>query len=365
MKIVVIGTRGIPHIQGGVETHCEELYPRLVAKGCEVTVVCRSCYVDETNRTTSYKGVKLHNLYAPRKKSLEAIVHTFLGVCYARRVGADMVHSHAVGPSIVVPFARLLGLKVVMTHHGPDYERKKWNAVARRIIKLGERWGVTCANRIIVISSVINEIIKKEYQRTDAHLIYNGTPVPRKSKSTDYLQQLNLTPRKYVIALGRFVPEKGFDGLIDAYVQSNLSAGGIRLVIAGDADHEDEFSLALKSKARHNGVVLTGFVRGEQLNQLMTNAALFVLPSSHEGLPISLLEAMSYGLPVLVSDIPANKEVGLSPEDYFPCGDWGVLSTRLTDKVSKGGGEVQYDLSKYDWDYIAGQVYNVYKELVG
>lgn len=363
MKIVVIGTRGIPHIQGGVETHCEELYPHLVEKGCEVTVVRRSCYVDDNNRISEYKGVKLHDVYAPRKKSIEAIVHTFLAMCYARRVGADVVHCHAVGPSIVVPFGRLLGLKVVMTHHGPDYDRKKWNALAKGVIKLGERWGVTFANRVIVISNVINDIIKKEYYRMDGRLIYNGTPFPVKSTSTSALQKWGITPGKYIVALGRFVPEKGFDGLVEAYVQSSLAAQGIRLVIAGDADHEDEYSKRLKELARSNQVVLTGFIRGEQLNQLMANAALFVLPSFHEGLPISLLEAMSYELPVLVSDIPANKEVGLASADYFPCGDWALLADLLQAKAASPGS-VQYDLSMYDWEYIAGQVYDVYKEVV-
>lgn len=363
MKIVVIGTRGIPHIQGGVETHCEELYPRLVAKGCEVIIVRRSCYVSDANHITTYRGVKLCDLYAPRRKSIEAFVHTFLAVCYARHVGADVVHCHAVGPSIMIPLARLLGLKIVMTHHGPDYDRKKWGKIARAVLKLGERWGVSYANRVIVISNVINEILKREYHRMDASLIYNGTSMPIKSIAIDYLYQLGVQPQKYILALGRFVAEKGFDGLIDAYVRSGLQQRGIQLVIAGDADHEDEYSRSLKKQADLHQVVLTGFIRGEQLNQLMTNASLFVLPSFHEGLPISLLEAMSYDLPVLVSDIPANKEVGLSKECYFPCGDWAALSESLSLNV-EGNKRIQYNLSKYDWEYIADQVYEVYKEVM-
>ncbi len=364
MKIIVIGIRGIPLIQGGVETHSEELYPRLVRKGCEVTVLRRSCYVTEENRISSYKDVKLHDLYAPRTKSFEAIIHTFLGICYARRVGADLVHCHAIGPSIVIPFARLLGLKVVMTHHGPDYERKKWSPLARRILRQGERWGVKYANKVIVISQVINQLITTKYHRTDGHLIYNGTPRPEKNTSTNCIDQFHLEPQKYIVALGRFVPEKGFDGLIEAYTRSQLRKCGIRLVLAGDADHEDEYSRRLKQQARDHGVILTGFIRGAQLNQLMTHAGLFVLPSFHEGLPISLLEAMSYGLPVLVSDIPANKEVGLPSTDYFPCGDWNALETNLQMKFQKGDAAVEYDLSKYDWDYITDQVYEVYKEVV-
>lgn len=368
MKVVVIGTRGIPRIQGGVETHCEELYPRLARLGCDVTVVRRSCYVTDDNREATFQGVQLKDIYAPRKKSIEAIVHTFLGVLYARKVGADVVHCHAVGPSIVVPFARLLGLKVVMTHHGPDYDRRKWGALAKAIIKTGERWGVKFANQVIVISHVIDQIIRTEYNRTDAHLIYNGTTRPLKTSRTDYLKKMGLEPRRYIMTLGRFVEEKGFDGLIRAYAHASLK--GYSLVIAGDADHENSYSQRLKALARHHEVVLTGFITGEPLNQLMTHAALFVLPSFHEGLPISLLEAMSYDLPVLVSDIPANKEIGLPVDDYFRTGNWNSLATKLPLKLAAAenffavGAEKKYDLTNYDWDYIAQQVLQVYKETV-
>jgi glycosyltransferase involved in cell wall biosynthesis len=370
LKVVVIGTRGIPRIQGGVERHCEELYPRLVQRGCAVTVVRRSCYVEEDNRLSEYRGVKLHDLYAPRKKSLEAIVHSFLAVCYARRVGADVLHCHAIGPSIVVPFARLLGLKVVMTHHGPDYDRKKWGALARFVLRLGERLGVKYANRVIVISEVIRTLVKEKYGRTDAALIYNGVPAPRFVSATTYVHSLGLEPRRYVLALGRFVEEKGFDLLVRAFAAWQRQAGtqgegaAYHLVLAGTADHEDAYSARLRQLAQEHGVVLTGFIRGEKLDELMTHAALFVLPSFHEGLPISLLEAMSYNLPVLVSDIPANREVGLPAADYFPCGDERALEEALAAKLSGGElGRCTYDMSRYDWDYIAGQVCQLYHNL--
>lgn len=373
MKVVVIGTRGIPRIQGGVETHCEELYPRLVEKGCEVVVVRRSCYVRPDNRMEEYRGVKLHDLYAPRKKSLEAIVHSFLAVCYARKVHADVLHCHAVGPSLVVPFARLLGLKVVMTHHGPDYDRKKWGFMARFALRLGERWGVRFANRVIVISALIRDMLEKKYHRCDTALIYNGASRPVLAEGTGYVRSLGLESGRYVVALGRFVEEKGFDLLIRAFsaYEKGLSAGKgasekqqYRLVIAGAADHKSAYAASLRRLAEENSVVLAGFLRGSRLNELMTHAALFVLPSFHEGLPISLLEAMSYRLPVLVSDIPANREVGLPVEDYFLCGDETALEKALSEKLRDGAvGRKDYDLSLYDWDYIAGQVYQVYESL--
>lgn len=358
MKIVVAGTRGIPDIQGGVETHCEELYPRLAAMGHDVTVVRRSCYVTPQNRIKAYKGVRLKDIYAPRKKSIEAIVHTFLAVLYARKVGADVLHIHAIGPSILTPFARLLGLRVVMTHHGPDYDRQKWNKMAKTVLKLGERMGAKYANEVIVISTVIDNILRTKYGRMNARLIYNGVNTPAPATTTEYIRSLGLEPRKYVLAVGRFVEEKGFDLLVKAF--SQMARPDCKLVIAGDADHEDHYSLALKQLARENGVVLTGFIRGVKLNELFTHARLFVLPSFHEGLPIVLLEALSYRLPVLVSDIPANSLSCLSPDHFFKTGNIQSLQENLSRKLSDGETCCSYDLSPYDWGHIARQVDEVY-----
>lgn len=361
MKIVVTGTRGIPGIQGGVETHCEELFPRLVAMGFDITVIRRSCYVDD--RLSSFKGVGLKDVYAPRSKAFEAIVHTFLAIVAARRMNADVVHIHAIGPAIMVPFARMLGLKVVMTHHGPDYNRKKWGRIARMILKTGERWGVRFSSHVIVISDVINNLIKERYNRHDATLIFNGVNVPVKSSANGYIGSMGLEPGKYIVSLGRFVAEKGFHDLIDAFDRTQAKKAGYKLVIAGDADHEDAYSKALKAKAIDAGTILPGFIKGERLNELLSNAALFVLPSYHEGLPIALLEAMSYDLDVLTSDIPANMIDELSADDHFPTGDVASLRTEIDRKLNKVSTTRHYDLTRYDWDNIAEQTANVYRLL--
>ncbi len=358
MKIVVAGTRGFPHIQGGVETHCEQLYPRLVERGCEVTVIRRSCYVSD--QLDEYQGVQLKNVFAPRKKMFEAIVHTFLAVIEAKKMKADVLHIHAIGPALMVPFARMLGLKVVLTHHGPDYERQKWGRGARWFLRLGERFGVQCSNELIVISEVINEIVRKKYKRNNAHLIFNGVETPVHSENVQYIESLGLRKGNYILSVGRFVPEKGFDLLVEAY--SRLENGEIRLVLAGDADHETDYSVRLKKTAEANGVALTGFITGEKLNEIFSHARLFVLPSSHEGLPIVLLEAMSHRLDVLVSDIPANKAVALPESSYFKSGDSQDLSEKLRKKLEKQGTVVQYDMSSYNWDVIASQVLEVYRK---
>lgn len=364
MKVVVTGTRGIPRIQGGVETHCEQLYPRLAALGVDVTVLRRSCYVEPDNVAGDYKGVHLVDVYAPRRKSFEAIVHTFLAVIKAWRLGADVVHIHAIGPALMTPLARLLGLKVVCTNHGPDYDRQKWGTAAKLMLKAGEWCMARFAHRIISISNVITGILRDRYGRTEGvELIYNGVERPVKSSATDYLDSLGLQPGRYVMALARFVPEKRLDRLVEAFAKRDR--GAWRLVLAGDADHADEYSDGLKRLAQRHNVVLTGFIRGEKLNQLMSHAALFVLPSTHEGLPISLLEAMSYDLDVLVSDIPANRLPQLDPQgDFFPVDDSDALEAALTRKLAAGCPQRHYDLCDYDWDNIARRTLALYQSLM-
>lgn len=364
MKIVVTGTRGIPEIQGGVETHCQELYPRLAAMGHDVTVIRRTPYVNDDNRMTEYKGVKLLDIYAPRRKSFEAIIHTTLAVLRARSLKPDILHIHAVGPSIIMPLAKALGMRTVMTNHGPDYDRQKWGKLAKAVIRTGERLGTRFADRVIVISKVIEQILADKYGRTDGvRLIYNGVNRPHRSTSTDYIESLGLQPQRYVVAIGRFVEEKGFHDLVKAFAESHLADSGYRLAIAGDADHPDEYSERLKRIASENDVVLTGFIRGERMSQLMTNAALFCMPSYHEGLPIALLEAMSYELDAAVSNIPANRLDCLTPDDFFTPGDTNAIAKILTAKLTHPVTPRTYDLTPYDWDDIARRTEAVYKEI--
>ena len=363
MHIVVTGTRGIPNIPGGVETHCQQLYPRIVALGHKVTVVRRSCYITSNNAVSHYEGVNLTDVYAPRRKSLEAIVHTFLAVIKAKRLHADVLHIHTVGPSLLTPFARLLGLKVVCTNHGPDYNRDKWGRLARYAIKTGEWCQAHWANHIIAISQPIVDTLRTLYGRTDnVTLIPNGVTIPPiASTGSNMLAQWGIEPQKYVLAVARFVPEKRLHLLINAFSQCNH--GDLRLVIAGDADHDTLYSQQLKAAALKAGVVLPGYVTGEPLNQLWAGARLFVLPSAHEGLPISLLEAMSWHRDVLVSDIDANRLPELSADDYFTTDSLDALTDALTRKLAQSYVTRQYPLECYDWDNIAAATTAVYTQL--
>ncbi len=308
MKIAVVGTRGFPGVQGGVEKHCEKLYTHLAEKGCcDISVFTRKPYT--SLQITKYKGVTLIPVGCPRSKFFEAIVHTFICVLRARKLKPDIVHIHAIGPSFFTPIARALRMKVVVTSHGPDYKREKWSFHAKAFLRLCERIGMIFANEVIAISNNIAEDIKRNYGR-DVKVIPNGVEIPQPAETRKILEKYNLHERKYFLAVGRFVPEKGFHNLITAF--SSLDFKDYKLVIAGDADHEDNYSRDLKEQAgKCKNVVLTGLVSDQPLRELYSHAALFVLPSYYEGLPIALLEAMSYGLPCIASDIPANKGIRL------------------------------------------------------
>ena len=360
MKIYVTGTRGIPGIMGGVETHCENLFPRIAAMGADVTLVRRTSYVQDS--LARWQGVNLVDVPAPRRKAFEAIVHTFRAVNLAARSKADIIHINAVGPALVVPYAKLRGLKVVFTHHGPDYDRDKWGRAAKAMLRLGERWGCKYADEVIVISEVIQTIVREKYGRTErVHLIPNGVPAPEICDFPEYFAELGIEKGRYVLGMSRFVPEKRLHELVEAFKKSG--AKGFKLVLAGDADFEDEYSRRLKADAAAAGAVLTGFVKGRKLHSLLSGAALYVLPSSHEGLPIALLEAMSYGLPAVVSDIPANLEVGLPEGNYFHLGDVEALARKIDGYAL--AGHTEYDMARYDWGSIAARTFEIYRGLCG
>lgn len=222
--------------------------------------------------------------------------------------------------------------------------------------------GCLFADEVIVISEVIRNLIRRKYGRTEqVHLIYNGVPCPDYTNCPKYFRELGITERNYILGMCRFVPEKNLHHLVEAF--RRVDKKGCRLVLAGDTDFEDEYSRALKREARENGVILTGFVKGKKLHSLLTNARCYVLPSSHEGLPIALLEAMSYRLPVIVSDIPANKEMGLDASCYFETGNIEQLADRLQEIIDGDFKQVHYDMEKYGWDGIALRVADVYENL--
>lgn len=362
LHIMMVGLRGFPNVQGGVETHCENLCPLLAELGCQVTVLTRSPY-KSLDVGPTWNNVKLVSLWSPRSKRLETIVHTFIGVLYAAVKRPDILHIQAIGPSIMTVLARLLGLRVVTTHHGPDYDRQKWGKFAKFTLQVGERWGARYSHGRIVISKVIDDLVSKKYQ-VESELIPNGVVLPNILNTTAALDTFGLQKGKYVLLVSRLVPEKRHLDLIEAFKLAAIPDW--KLVLVGDADHPDDYQRNVIEKASSAGVILTGTQRGVALHELYANAGLFVLPSSHEGLPIVLLEALSFGLPVLASDIPANLEVALGAKHYFPLGDIQALSEKIKQWSIEGLEEKERENTRnwvtkqYNWRSIAEKTLQLY-----
>ena len=288
LHIMMLGLRGFPNVQGGVETHAEHLTPLLKNLDCSVEVLVRSPYQDK-NIGNYWKGVKLTSLWAPKSKWLEAIIHTFIGVLYAAVKRPDVLHIHAVGPALLTPLARLLGLKVIVTHHGPDYDRQKWGKVAKCTLRVGEWFGMRFSNGRIVISKVIQDLVSDKHAMT-SEIIFNGVVMPNLNAPVSHLDQFGLQKSKYILIVCRLVPEKRHLDLIQAFNQANIE--GYKLAIVGSAEHLDDYVIQVSKAASLNkNIVMTGYQTGDVLKSLYEHAALFVLPSSHEGLSISLLEA--------------------------------------------------------------------------
>jgi glycosyltransferase involved in cell wall biosynthesis len=368
LRVVMVGLRGCPGVQGGVEAHVEHLCPLLVDLGCDVTVLTRSSF-QPSDVGPEWKGVKLVTLWAPRSKGLEAFVHTFLGVLYAAVKRPDILHIHAIGPGIMAVPARLLGRKVVVTHHGPNYDHQGWGRFSRFVLQLGEFFGMRISQRRIVISNVIRELVRRKH-KIDSDLIPNGIVVPEMPITSHALKSFGLDAGRYVLLVGRLVPEKRHKDLIEAFRMAGLS--GWKLVLVGSSDHPGAYMREVVEIAECSpNVVMTGFQTGLALRELYAHAAMFVLPSSHEGLPIAMLEALSYGLPVIASDIPANLEIGLGAEHYFPLGNVSILSQRLTEfsmmplASSDREQRRQWVRERYDWHDIAARTGEVYAAVAG
>jgi len=360
--IFVAGLRGIPEVQGGIERHCQNLYPRLVLGGMPVSLFSRSGYVPGS--ATEYKGVKILPLPLIRSTSMETLSHTCLAVLQAKRLGAKLLHLHGIGPAFWTPMATKLGMKVVVTHHGFDYRRQKWSAQAKAMLRKGEMNAIRNADGIICISDEIIEHVKANGPKGKVVKIPNGVEIPEQAPSSELLARWGVQPRRYILLTARFVKEKGIADLIRAWSQAGLS-DRCQMVIAGGEDHPSAYGKEVRELALATGAILTGIVGGDDLKALYGHARGFVLPSYHEGLPISLLEAMSWGLPLGTSDIVANREVGLEAATYFRAGDLQGIANRICAMLD---GPERFDYSplmkSYDWDTIAASTIQLYRELL-
>jgi glycosyltransferase involved in cell wall biosynthesis len=309
LRIAMIGSRGIPARWGGIERHVEELGALLADRGHDVTVFCRSNYVQAGGepRLSEYRGMRLESLPTVGTKHLDAIVHSAIATAAALASSFDILHYHALGPGVLGVLPRYLSpAKVVQTVHGLDDQRAKWGRAATAVLRTAGWLSGRVPDATIVVS---RDLARHYRERHGCPAIYipNGVlPLPPRPPD-GAIARLGLAPRRYLLFVGRFVPEKAPDLLVRAF---RRISGNIRLVLAGNSSFTNDYVRALRERAADDPrVVLAGFVYGAELEELYCNAAAFVLPSALEGLPLTLLEAAAAAVPVVASSIPPHLEV--------------------------------------------------------
>jgi glycosyltransferase involved in cell wall biosynthesis len=306
LRIAMIGSRGVPARWGGIERHVEELSALLAARGHEVTVFCRSNYVPGS--MTEHRGVRLRRLPTVGTKHLDAIVHSAIATMPATASPFDIVHYHAIGPGIMAMLPRYLSsARVVLTVHGLDDQRAKWGRVATTVLRTAGWLSGRIPDATIVVSRDLERHYRERHRRQPVFYIPNGVNPPPPRPPDGVIARLGLTPGRYLLFVGRFVPEKAPDLLVRAF---RRVPGDCRLVLTGDSSFTNDYVQALRDRAAEDPrVVLAGFVYGADLEELYRNAAAFVLPSQLEGLPLTLLEAAAAATPVVISSIPPHVEV--------------------------------------------------------
>jgi glycosyltransferase involved in cell wall biosynthesis len=361
VNIAVTGLRGIPNVMGGVETHCEEMLPRVkaISPDMNITVFARAPYIEQA--FYDFRGISVVGVASPDSVFREAIISTFNGIIAARRAKMEIVHIHAIGPALLAPVAKLLGLKVVVTHHGEDYNRAKWGFFPRFMLRTGEWLGVHFADHIIAVSPSLTKRLQQSFRRAKNRISYIPNGVPHLPAAPgDALSRFSLTPENYILAVGRLVPEKGLHDLIEAHA---LAKDNRKLVIVGSTDHASDYSKLLMSHA-NDYVLFTGMQDRGTVRELFENASLFVMPSYHEGLPIAALEAGSCSTPMLLSNIRPNLDIDLPAAHYFPVGDIDALAKALLLPARAYSVNEADFRRKFDWDEIAIQTSAIYRQVM-
>lgn len=371
LRIAMLGHKRIPSREGGIEIVVEELSTRMVNLGYDVTCYNRSGHhisgkQFDTQSLKEYKGIKLKNVLTINAKGLAAMTSSFFGAIAIAFSKCDVVYFHAEGPCAMLWIPKLFGKRCIATIHGLDHQRAKWGKFASSYIMLGEKCAVKYADEIIVLSNGVQQYFKDTYSRNTI-FIPNGVNKPQIRQADLIQNKYGLKKDSYILYLGRIVPEKGLRYLIQAFKQVETDK---KLVIAGGSSDTDEFILELKSMAQADErIIFTGFVQGQTLEELYSNAYIYTLPSDLEGMPLSLLEAMSYGNCCVVSNISECTEVVQDKAVVFEkssvldlkdklqnlCNDVG-----LTNAYKKNASE--YICNKYNWNDVVKRTLELYQQ---
>lgn len=378
MKIFFIGQKGIPASYGGIEHHVEQIAVRLAKKGHEVYVYCRPWYqkicLPHSPFLTKYEEVYLIHQPSWHTKNLDSISATFLNTFDVMTKKADIIHYHGIGPSSLLFLPRFFKLKtkVVATFHCKDYEHQKWSAFARAYLKFGEKVCVSVPHGTIAVSKTIQDYVQKAYHKEIVY-IPNGVPI-YKPKRIKLIKDWGLEKGKYLLTVARLVKHKNIHYLIKAYQKLYPTVNSLHpklVIVGGPADGSGQYEELLKNLAHERSdIVFTGYQTGETLAELFSNAYLYVHPSASEGLPIAVLEAMSYGKCVLVSDIPENLEPVSDFGFSFKVGSIQDLSDKLEKLIHKpqllaltGEKAKQHVKKDYNWNDIVAKTDEFYENL--
>lgn len=372
LNIAMLGHKRIPSREGGIEIVVQELSTRMVEYGHMVTCYNRDGHhvsgrEFDTEKLDEYKGVQLKTVFSINIKGLSALTSSFFGAVKVAFGRYDIIHFHAEGPCIMLWLPKLFGKRCIATIHGLDWQRAKWGRIAKACIMLGEKVAVKYADEIIVLSDEVKKYFIKTYGR-ETKYIPNGVSYPKVIKSNLIKQKFGLEKDNYILFLGRIVPEKGLQYLIEAFKKINTDK---MLVIAGGVSDTYDFLQDLINLGKEDKRILfTGFVQGELLDELYSNAYIYVLPSDVEGMPLSLLEAMSYGNCCLVSDIAECREVVENQAVLFKKSDVDDLIAKMQ-KLCDDNRIVQkyksesskFICNKYNWDNVVRETLQVYEKI--
>ncbi|MBD2179964.1 glycosyltransferase family 4 protein [Planktothrix sp. FACHB-1355] len=373
MRIAVIGAKGLPAKQGGIEHHCEEIYTRMVKEGHEVDLFARSSYTG-SNSVDTYNvgGVRVVSLPCLKAGGMDALLSSALGAMASLGKEYDIIHFHALGPSLFTWLPKFTtNAKIVVTCHGLDWQRAKWSRNIKKLIQFGERAAVRFADEIIVVSEDLRSYFKKTYDRETLYIPNAASCLGKSDPHFSFGTSLGLEQGRYILFLGRLVPEKCPDLLIQAF--QKLRPQGWKLALVGATSDTPHFTAELDNLAAHDkDIVFTGELKGERLAEIIRGAGLFALPSQLEGLPLAMLEAMQEGIPVLASDIPVHKQlVSNNRGVLFPVGDLDCCVRRLDwaihhpeEMAVMASNAQKYVQQNYNWDRITDETLGLYKSLL-
>ena len=373
MKIAVIGAKGLPAKQGGIEHYCQELYPRMVEQGHCVDLFARSSYIDSPwLHNYQVRGVRVISLPCLKLRGIDALLSSALGAIASSGMHYDIIHFHAMGPSLMCWLPTITSTaKVVITCQGLDGRRAKWGKFSSYMLNLGETAAARFADGLIVVSEELRSYFMKTYGRETVYIPNAPASFGEPSNSDfSYGTSLGLKQKRYILFLGRLVPEKSPDLLIEAF--QALKPSGWKLVLVGGVSDTGQFVSKIVDMATSSpNVVLTGELHGDNLAEIVRGAGLFVLPSQLEGLPLAMLEAMQEGIPVIASDIPPHQQLigegrGMlfetgDVDSCVRCLDWAIHHP--AEMLVKARNAQMHVHANYNWNHITTETLKLYTTL--